>query len=126
MKVAQSCPTLYNPMDCPWHSPGQKTGVGSHFLLKGMLPRLRLVILGKLPDFVCTHIHRLNKQKSLTICFCVFAARKLELCHLIREASCQILSGWHWRARSERWKSNPDLSFGLAADKKVCYTILAV
>ena len=126
MKVAQSCPTLYNPMDCPWHSPGQNTGVGSHFLLKGMLPRLRLVILGKLPDFVCTHIHRLNKYKSLSICFCVFAARKLELRNLIREASCQIPSVWHWSARSERWKSNSDLSFGLAANKKVWHTVLAV
>ena len=30
VKVAQLCPTLCNPMDCPWNSPGQNTGV-THF-----------------------------------------------------------------------------------------------
>ena len=38
MKVAQSCPTLCNPMDytSPWNSPGQNTGVGSLSLLQGV------------------------------------------------------------------------------------------
>ena len=42
-KVAQSCPTLWDPMDCSlpgpsvqWNSPSQNTGVGSHFLLQGI------------------------------------------------------------------------------------------
>ena len=42
-EVAQSCPTLCDPMDyssarllCPWNSPGQNTGVGSHSLLQGI------------------------------------------------------------------------------------------
>ena len=37
--VAQSCPTVCNPMDCsstrllcPWDFPGKDTGVGCHFL----------------------------------------------------------------------------------------------
>ena len=41
--AAQSCPTLCDPMDyssarllCPWNSPGQNTGVGSHSLLQGI------------------------------------------------------------------------------------------
>ena len=41
--VAQSCPTLYNPMDCSppgfsvqGDSPGQNTGVGCHALLQGI------------------------------------------------------------------------------------------
>ena len=34
MKVTQSCPTLHSP----WISPGQNTGVGSHFLLQGIFP----------------------------------------------------------------------------------------
>ena len=39
VKVAQSCPTLCDPMDCsPWNSPGQNTGVGSHSLLQGIFP----------------------------------------------------------------------------------------
>ena len=47
-EVAQSCPTLCNPVDCslpgsslhgilpPWDSPGKNTGVGCHFLLQGI------------------------------------------------------------------------------------------
>ena len=34
VKPAQSCPTLYNSMDCPWNSPGQNPG--SHSLLHGI------------------------------------------------------------------------------------------
>ena len=39
-EVAQSCPTLRDPIDCslPWDSPGKNTGVGCHFLLQGDLP----------------------------------------------------------------------------------------
>ena len=36
VKVVQSCPTLCNPMDCPWISLGQNTGVGSLSLLQGI------------------------------------------------------------------------------------------
>ena len=46
VKVAQSCPTLCDPMDCtipwtvfiPWNSPGQNTGVSSLSLLQGIFP----------------------------------------------------------------------------------------
>ena len=39
VKVAQSCLTLCDPMDCsPWNSPGQNTGVGSCSLLQGIFP----------------------------------------------------------------------------------------
>ena len=40
-KSLQSCPTSCDPIDaahqdlCPWDSPGNKTGVGCHFLLQG-------------------------------------------------------------------------------------------
>ena len=38
-KVAQSCPTLCDPMDySPQNSPGQNTGVGSLSLLRGLFP----------------------------------------------------------------------------------------
>ena len=37
--VAQSCPTLCDPMDgSPWNSPAQNTGVGSLALLQGIFP----------------------------------------------------------------------------------------
>ena len=39
VKVAQSCPTLCDPVDCsPWNCPGQNTGVGSLSLLQGIFP----------------------------------------------------------------------------------------
>ena len=39
VKVAQSCPTFYDPVNySPWNSPGQNTGVGCHFLLQGIFP----------------------------------------------------------------------------------------
>ena len=38
VKVAQSCPGLCNPMDCPWNSTGQKTRVGSLSLHQGIFP----------------------------------------------------------------------------------------
>ena len=40
-EVAQSCPTLSDPMDCslpflhPWDFPGKSAGVDCHFLLQG-------------------------------------------------------------------------------------------
>ena len=38
-KVAQSCPTLWEPVDCsPWNSLGQNSGVGSLCLLQGIFP----------------------------------------------------------------------------------------
>ena len=39
MKVAQSCPTLCNPMYSPRNSPGQNTGVGCHSFLQGIFPQ---------------------------------------------------------------------------------------
>ena len=40
VKVAQLCPPLWNHarLLCPWNSPGQDTGVGSHSLLQGIFP----------------------------------------------------------------------------------------
>ena len=46
-KVAQSCPTLSDPMDCglrflrPWEFPGKSTGVGCHFLLCWIMEKER-------------------------------------------------------------------------------------
>ena len=41
VKVAQSCLTLCDPMDCTWNSPGQNTGEGSLSLLQGIFPTQR-------------------------------------------------------------------------------------
>ena len=37
-EVAQLCPTLCEPIECPWNSPGQDTGVGSLSFLQGIFP----------------------------------------------------------------------------------------
>ena len=46
-EVAQSCPTLCNPMDCsptrllhPWDFPGKNPGVGCHFFSRSSQPRV--------------------------------------------------------------------------------------
>ena len=64
IEVAQSCPTLCNPVDysppasCPWHFPGKSTGLCCHFLLQGIfstqesnpgLPHCRLILYHKQP-----------------------------------------------------------------------------
>ena len=38
VKVSQLCPTLCDPMNYPWNSLGQNTGVGSLSLLQGIFP----------------------------------------------------------------------------------------
>ena len=38
VNVTQSYLTLCNPLDCPWNSLGQNTGVGSLFLFQGVFP----------------------------------------------------------------------------------------
>ena len=50
--VAQSCPTLCDPMDCslcPWDFPGKNTGVDCHSLLQGIFPTQELNL--GLPQF---------------------------------------------------------------------------
>ena len=38
MKVAQLCPTLCDPTDSPWNSPGRNSGMGSLSLLQRIFP----------------------------------------------------------------------------------------
>ena len=42
VKVTQLCLTVCDPMDCPWHSPGQNTGRGSLSLLQRIFPTQEL------------------------------------------------------------------------------------
>ena len=64
VKVAQSCLTLCDPMDCPWNSPDQNTGVGSLSLLQGIFPTQGLT-----PDLPhCRRIlYQLSHKRSLRI-----------------------------------------------------------
>ena len=57
-ELAQSCPTLSNPMDCslrPQDFPGKSTGVGCHCLLWGQF------YLASNPSFGCTNCPHLSK-----------------------------------------------------------------
>ena len=52
-EVAQSCPTLSNPMVCslpgsfcPWDFPGKSTGVGCHYLLRLSICYMPNIVLG--------------------------------------------------------------------------------
>ena len=60
VSVTQSCPTLYDHMDCrllcPWDSPGKNTGEGCHFFLQEIFPTqgLNLHLLHLLHWQVCS------------------------------------------------------------------------
>ena len=58
VRATQLCMTLCNPMDCPWNSPGQNTGVGSLSLLQGIFS-----IHGLNPDLL--HCRQILYQLSL-------------------------------------------------------------
>ena len=67
--VSESCSvvSLCNPMDCPWNSPGQNTGVGSLSLLQGIfstqgsnpgLPHWRRIFRWEAPNFTNHNVFR--------------------------------------------------------------------
>ena len=62
VKIAQLCPTLCNPMDSAWNSPGQNIGVGNLSLLQGIFPTQ-----GSNPSLPhCRQIlYQLSHQRSL-------------------------------------------------------------
>ena len=71
-EVTQSCPTLWDPMDCrptrllrPWHFPGKSTGVGCHFLLQ----RIFLTQVSNPGLLHCRQtLYRLSHQESPITC----------------------------------------------------------
>ena len=74
--VAQSCPTLWNSMDCslPWDSPGKNTGVGCYALLQGIF---------------------LTQESNLVSCiagrfFTIWATREALLGHIIPQISSTL------------------------------------
>ena len=77
VKVAQSCPTLCDPMDCsPWNSPGQNTRVDSLSLLQGIFPTQRSS--PGLPH--CRWIlYQLNHKASPRILQWIFPTQELNL-----------------------------------------------
>ena len=75
MLVAQSCPTLCDPMDyslCPRDSPGKNTGLGSHSLLQGIFltqgsnPGLLAWLAESLPS------ESARRYTCIYVCVCVY------------------------------------------------------
>ena len=66
VKVTQSCPTLWDPMDCTihWNSPGQNTGVDSLSLLQQIFPTQELILIKSDPalqaDSVPTEVSEIH------------------------------------------------------------------
>ena len=79
--VAQSCPTLYDPIDCSppgssvrGDSPGKNTGVGSQFLLQGIFrPRDQTWVAGRFftiwttREYRYTYIHWKRKWQPFLL-----------------------------------------------------------
>ena len=115
-EVAQSCPTLCDPMDCslrllhPWDFPGKSARVDCHFLLQGMFPtqesnlglpncrqtlyRLSHQGSSKVELKALSTDERINKMWSIYVTQCCLVMKKKEwntnhdaiLC-LVKEAS---------------------------------------
>ena len=78
-EVAQSCPTLCDPMDCSllgssvWNFPGKSTGVSCRFLLQGVFPTGDRLNLG-LPHCRQTVCHQSQHGSPSTQCTWVKAS----------------------------------------------------
>ena len=100
-EVAQSCPTLCDPMDWslprplhPWNFPGKDTGEDCHFLLQGIFP-----IQGSNPALLhcrqtCYHLSHQGSPRveGCMLLFCVIALTLLSQVLL----TVQITSAFLW------------------------------
>jgi len=68
--VAQLCPTLCNPVVCPWDSPGKNTGMDCHSLLQGIF-----LIQGLNPGLLhCRKmLYHLRSSERANFCFTDYA-----------------------------------------------------
>ena len=105
VKVAQSCPTLCDPMDCsPWNSPGQNTGVGGLSLLKGIFPTQ-----GFNPGLLhCRQIlyylsHKGNPRIVEWVAYKAVSEHELVHCNVEQHTCRKLLKDWviRWRIEQE-------------------------
>ena len=81
-EVAQSCPTLSDPMDCshgcrllyPWGFPGKNTGVGCHCLLRGG----SMVECNRSRPDMGVRLVFCTQSETLALCFCHRASQVLK------------------------------------------------
>ena len=107
--VSQSCPTLCDPLVCPWNSPGKKTGVDCHSLFQGNFPKpgIKLGFPALQADSLPSEPPALEIQittiTTVIICSCLPpCARAKQACRSkavgMREAkctsSCRNREGW--------------------------------
>ena len=98
--VAKPCPTLCDPMVCPWTFPGKNTGVGCHSLLQGIFPaqglfqdllHCRLILYCLSYQRLSGHFANLNKK---------YERRQISLYHLYMETLKNLHS---WTQIVEYW-----------------------
>ena len=94
-QIAQSCPTLCDPMVCPWDSPGKHTGVGCHAFLQESFPTQ-----GSNPSLPhCRQIlHHLSYQGSPPL----FKNVRTMKC---KETGGMFLNKRHWRHTTVQYKT---------------------
>ena len=125
--VAQSCPTLCNPMDCSppgssvhGHSPGKNAEMGCHALLQGILrstystpvSSLPLAPPGKIPVSSRWRAHRVLRGQLYPVCRLSGTRRQAgshwELGQLgasvlpVCTRRCSLRPGWHSGAGQDR------------------------
>ena len=88
--VAQLCPTICNPMVCPWDSPGKNTGVDCHSLCQGIFPTQELN-----PSLL--HCRQMLYHLRSSVQFSSVTQLCLTLCHpkiTARQATLSITNSW--------------------------------
>ena len=93
VKVAQSCPTLCDPMDCPWNSLGQHTGVGRNCDNEGEVE-------------VEWFYEDLQDLLEYTQKRCLFLYRGLECKSRKSRNICSNKQIWPWSTKRSRSKAN--------------------
>ena len=102
--VAQLCPTICNPVVCPWDSPGKNTGVDCHSLCQGIFPTQELN-----PSLL--YCRQMPYHLRSSVQFSSVTQLCLTLCHpkiTARQATLSITNSWSLRklmssCPSSRW-----------------------
>ena len=102
---------------CPWDFPGKDTGVGCHFLLKGIFPTqgpnmchlhwLPYFFTTKPPGKPCETLHRLKKKKKFFFKLLAFTCYSVVLLSVVEQS--EYLYIYHLFVTIEHWVEFPVL-----------------
>ena len=116
VKAAQLCPTLCDPMDCPWNSPGQNTGVGSLCLgTQGLNPGLPYC------GWILYQLNHKGSPRTLEWVACPFSRGSSQPRNWTRVSHIagRNFSNWEFREALPRSKHL------LISKKKACFNFIA-